>query len=1008
MKILITRFLFLFSVIIILFVYSLSAQTNIYFERATENGLYTMVGRAVVCDKNDFIYFGTNDGLYKYDGYIFKKFPSTGTGSSVCPLVNIRTLFYDGNLIWLGGPEGFASYDPEQGNFKKYTASFDKATEEKPGVRGFFKFDDTTLVLSTYRSYTILYARSGRMENIQLPETFPKTEISFTVRITTDRLQHLWIATAEDGIYYAANLHEKPQKAANIFPPLNDFPSNRIVDIVEYKEDELLVGTTEGLYTVNPSSGTWKNIELENEVDGNTKPYVKKILKLNESGDLFIATLGSGLFHYIAKENRFQDYAYKYEWYNGLPDNFINDIAAGKNGYYWLALEDVGLVKINSWLSRYEYVLLPPLSDKKSAFTVTDIDQDGDEYYLTTGDGFVKYGADKKFTYLGTSFSSYAGEYLQMLNKLNDNLYTFIIYGSSIGVFDKQKNTFGYLQPPGKNIMGDEIVFDWLSFVDDDLNYYLVDFEGNYMRCNYRDNTIDTLFTPAQVSLALPVVIPESKNTLWIMSASRLYYFDIRTKELTKITQDKNGNKLPPATFQEDLVARQNGMLYIASDEGFFAYDHTQNTLQKYTTENGLSTNNCFSLFQDNDHKLYIQATNAISYFNEDTKKILSYPVPRTEGLTGTPFIDKKNNLLIGADNCFLKIPLDSLAPYSVKPILKILSVRAGNKELNLQNIEKGLSVHYKDFPLQITYQLTDYFGPVKNEVTYTLAGWDPDWTTDKTQSFRAIYSKVTPGNYVFQIRGRDAVNPEHTELSIPLKVLPPFWQTWWFITLIVLSIIIIPYLIYRYRLNQLRQIQIIRNKIAADLHDDVGSTLSSIRMYSDIVHRQVKDKSPEAVPVLEKMSDNSREMIENMSDIVWAIKPANDAFKNIESRMLNFAAELCNAKNIELDMERNETMDEVKIKMEQRKDLYLIFKEAVNNAVKYSECTKLKVRFSKSNNVFVMMVSDNGKGFTPGNGKSGNGLDNMRKRAENQKGKLEIESAPNAGTTIKLIFNLD
>jgi two-component system sensor histidine kinase UhpB len=170
--------------------------------------------------------------------------------------------------------------------------------------------------------------------------------------------------------------------------------------------------------------------------------------------------------------------------------------------------------------------------------------------------------------------------------------------------------------------------------------------------------------------------------------------------------------------------------------------------------------------------------------------------------------------------------------------------------------------------------------------------------------------------------------------------------------------------LINRYRINQkVKQLEI-RNSIAADLHDDIGSTLSSIRMYSEIVSDQVKENNPESIPLLQHMSENSKEMMENMSDIVWAIKPANDEFKNIESRIFNFATELCNAKNISLVIEQNVNLTGFKLPMEIRRDLYLIFKEALNNAVKYSACSKIVITFKREGNLFEMQIIDNGIGF--------------------------------------------
>lgn len=210
--------------------------------------------------------------------------------------------------------------------------------------------------------------------------------------------------------------------------------------------------------------------------------------------------------------------------------------------------------------------------------------------------------------------------------------------------------------------------------------------------------------------------------------------------------------------------------------------------------------------------------------------------------------------------------------------------------------------------------------------------------------------------------------------------------------------------LINRYRINQkVKQLEI-RNSIAADLHDDIGSTLSSIRMYSEIVSDQVKENNPESIPLLQHMSENSKEMMENMSDIVWAIKPANDEFKNIESRIFNFATELCNAKNISLDIEQNVNLTGFKLPMEIRRDLYLIFKEALNNAVKYSACSKIVIAFKREGNLFEMQIIDNGIGFNLSNlnenkvlkpRMNGNRLKNLKLRAEKHNGKLTIDSSP-------------
>lgn len=206
--------------------------------------------------------------------------------------------------------------------------------------------------------------------------------------------------------------------------------------------------------------------------------------------------------------------------------------------------------------------------------------------------------------------------------------------------------------------------------------------------------------------------------------------------------------------------------------------------------------------------------------------------------------------------------------------------------------------------------------------------------------------------------------------------------------------------LLNRNKLKQhLKEVEI-RNKIASDLHDDVGSTLSSIRMYSDIVKHQ-PNQTETAAALLDKISSNSKEMIENMSDIVWMIKPGNDDFKSIENRMLNFANEICVPAGINFEFNKDDISESIQMPMEQRRDIYLIFKEAINNAVKYSGCKNIRTGISQNDRTLQIHIEDDGDGFDTTTAKSGNGLSNMHKRAEANGGTLKIKSAPDEGTSV-------
>ena len=220
-----------------------------------------------------------------------------------------------------------------------------------------------------------------------------------------------------------------------------------------------------------------------------------------------------------------------------------------------------------------------------------------------------------------------------------------------------------------------------------------------------------------------------------------------------------------------------------------------------------------------------------------------------------------------------------------------------------------------------------------------------------------------------------------------------------YFIAGLILFAIISVFIYRNHRTRQQLRLQTLRNKIASDLHDDIGSTLSSISIFSQMAQQQSKD----VVPLLETIGENSRKMLDAMADIVWTINPENDQFEKIVLRMRSFAFELLGAKNIDFEFIADEDVTKMKLSMDVRKNLYLIFKEATNNMVKYSGADKAVFAIRGEKNNLILSIRDNGKGFDQLRFVTGNGLKNMRKRAEEIGATFVIDSKPGNGTTIEL-----
>jgi signal transduction histidine kinase len=210
----------------------------------------------------------------------------------------------------------------------------------------------------------------------------------------------------------------------------------------------------------------------------------------------------------------------------------------------------------------------------------------------------------------------------------------------------------------------------------------------------------------------------------------------------------------------------------------------------------------------------------------------------------------------------------------------------------------------------------------------------------------------------------------------------------------------ILSFFVYKnYRTRQKLNLQTLRNKIASDLHDDVGSTLSSISIFSQMAQQQSKEVNP----LLETIGESSRKMMDAMADIVWTINPENDQFEKIILRMRSFAYELLGAKKIDFEFVADDYVTKINVPMNVRKNFYLIFKEATNNMVKYAAANRASFSVKEEKNNLIMLIKDNGKGFDTSQSTEGNGLKNMKKRAGEIGGQLLIESGPGKGTEIQL-----
>ncbi|GAA4308360.1 hypothetical protein GCM10023149_02260 [Mucilaginibacter gynuensis] len=329
---------------------------------------------------------------------------------------------------------------------------------------------------------------------------------------------------------------------------------------------------------------------------------------------------------------------------------------------------------------------------------------------------------------------------------------------------------------------------------------------------------------------------------------------------------------------------------------------------------------------------------------------------------------------------------------------------RTGNKAAALKHLATGFAL-MKEYP-----QLNDFYSSMFLEIAIKIyRRYNEQALLLKTLELKtaiqtAVYER---NNTQIQTILLTSLRNEKTIFNLELAEADNkknLANTRLYILLLMFLLLGIAFIAYRYYTKQRLKLANMRSKISQDLHDEVGATLSGISMYSYITKEQIKNQEHESVNnSLDIIKDNAGEMVAKLNDIVWAVNPVQDNAYTIAERLKEFAAQLTSVKGIKLDFTANNPLATLKLPMEKRKNIYLICKEAINNAVKYSECTLLKIDISVVNRNLSVFIEDNGKGFAPALINKGNGLNNMAARANEIRADLKINSEIGNGTKVRL-----
>jgi signal transduction histidine kinase/ligand-binding sensor domain-containing protein len=461
-----------------------------------------------------------------------------------------------------------------------------------------------------------------------------------------------------------------------------------------------------------------------------------------------------------------------------------------------------------------------------------------------------------------------------------------------------------------------------------------------------------------------------------------------------------------------DLHVDRSGRLWIATSHGLGRIDTpdaAKPMIRVMTSREGLSADELWSIAEDRQGRLYVGTLRGVDRIDPPTGRVLHYTSEHglVKGEIETAFADRTGALWFGSREGVSRLvpPTEwssgvtavritgirvNGVPYPI-PILGATTLAAVTLSPDQRDVEidfAGLTFGAVDRSL---YQV---------KLEGTSGGWSPP-----TPVRSVNYAHLAPGVYRFAVRAAgDVSGPQPLIASLEFRILRPVWQRWWFLMLAAAGVAAAVHGVYRIRLARMREVERIRQRIAADLHDDIGSNLTRIAVLSEVARTGVVGAGALSDP-LRSIAGICRESVEALGDIVWAINPDRDSLQELVRRMRALAGELCATRSIVVRFHAPEGNRSLHLDAELRRHVYLVFKEALNNAVRHSRCTCVEIDLTVADRTLRLRISDDGAGFDAGNRSSGEGvgLEMMSRRARGIGGRLDVASTPTRGTTLIL-----
>lgn len=990
-------------------------QQQYFFQHiAPEDGLFSNPHINIYQDKEGFYWFSSEQGLQRYDGrnfltyrYTYRKkggFPDNGA---------VRPVEDEEGNIWTWNQEGISILDRKEARFERLYLP-DAPDSNTGNICNILKDAGGRLWIVTGRDIFVYD------DSTQQPETVYRGSENFMHAVYDRKKNGIWLVVARAPhpfLFFACNSRQMQHATSMTIDGL--FGYFNPLSLLKFdRENNLWIADYLGdlcRYDLDTQQPTFYDI-LHHRRWGNSKIPNSAIFDLVDDGTSiwFSSDNYTGVLKYSKMGDNFMIVPNDNSNQSGLHfQSECNNMFLDREDNIWVNT-DMGLNIFNPKRQPFKYLAISgssgnlPFSHDVTSFLQTS---NGDIWISTWGSGIFRYDSTfrllRNFTHRDNDPFS-LGEPLNKTWSLAEDANGKIVAGCQYAMLSVLNPATGKFDNRFISQFAKKTIL--LVVKDRQSNFWLGVHSGILGKWDVRQNkifTIDALYgRNERINHGIDGLLVDGNGLLWCAAGDDMVKYTDTRNDVVVSTGIKGFHPLALSSLGDSLII---GGSY---GSGLFVYNKYTRELRFFTTENGLSSNIVYNGLGDAEGNIWVVTNESIERLNLHTGTIKRFGPEdgiRDHVFQRAAYKLKNGALLVAANSGVIYVNPADIRPDPLPRPVTITGIRIGQKSLQVDSLlQTGpITIPFNRNPVAIDYGSLSFNSRNSLDYFYRLDGADTGWVAaGKARS--VLYANIAPGHYQFQVKCQNREGGMSPLTLVSIFIRPPWWRTWW-VYLVWLALVgSIALAVYRYHQNTSHQLAAVRQKIASDLHDDIGSTLNSISVYSEVASQQLETNRENTVQLLKKMGAASRGMIDNMNDIVWAIHPKNDQFENIIQRMQFFAAELLSGKNMLLVFNIDERSKRVKLSMEKRKNFYLIFKEAVTNAYKYSNAENVTVDITAESGWLDMQIYDDGSGFDPSaRNPGGNGLTNMRSRSQEIGAELQITSIPARGTTVRLKLGL-